>query len=241
MRHLLAPLAFALLGAVPAGAAPLALVASTTRLDYFAEKGEKVDVARTEEFLASLEQQFGLASQGKSTFSRYRNTETMLQATGYNATGVTLPRRSEVHSTLAFHPHELVHLAARGAGNPGVVFSEGLAVVIGDGGKVQGRHVQSLSGEEAGRHTYQQVADLFHLGGAGPDEYRVAGAFVIYLEGLSSRTALLRFFAACPRTTQAAAAFTTEFGASIQATWERFQQSLPRKAGGARLVAQNRL
>ena len=240
MRHQLATLALALAATVvPAEAGSLAMVASTARLDYFAEKGERVDVKRTERFLADLDKQFGTTPRTRARFVRHRNAEGIVLATGFNAVGVTLPRQAEVHSTLAYHPHELVHLVASSVGDPGVVFQEGLAVVLGDEGKVDGRHVKTLTGEEAARHTYQSVADRFRLGGAGPDQYRVAGAFVLYLEAQAGRDTVLRFFADCPRASAAPAAFSRAFGGTIEATWKDFQQSLPRRdrPAGARMAS----
>ena len=230
MRHPLATLALAFAATiVPAEAGTLAMVASTARLDYYAEKGERVDVKRTERFLADLEKQFGTTPLNKARFVRHRDAGGVVQATGFYAVGVTLPRQGEVHSTLAYHPHELVHLVASSVGDPGVVFQEGLAVLLGDEGKVDGRHVKTLTGEEADRHTYQSVADRFRLGGAGPDQYRVAAGFVLYLETQAGRDAVLRFFADCPRASTAPAAFTRAFGGSIDAKWKAFQQSLPRR------------
>jgi hypothetical protein len=226
MRNTLAALVLTLTAAIaPVDAAPLAMVASTARLDYFAENGERVDVKRTERFLEQLEKQLGTAPRSKSRFMRYRNTERLVQATGFYASGVTLPRQQEVHSTLAFHPHELVHLVASSAGDPGVVFHEGLAVLLGDEGKVAGRHVKTVTADEAAVASYQDVADRFRLGGAGPDQYRLAAAFVLYLEERAGREVVLRFFRACPRPQAAPAAFQQAFGGTIEGTWKEFQQS----------------
>jgi hypothetical protein len=230
MRNTLAALALTLTAAiVPAEAGSLAMVASTARLDYFAEKGEKVDVQKTERFLESLEKQFGHTPRARSRFVRYRNAEGVVQATGFYAAGVTLPRQHEVHSTLAYHPHELVHLVASSVGDPGVVFQEGLAVVLGDEGKVDGRHVKAVTGEEADTHTYQQVADRFRLGGAGLEHYRLAAAFMLYLDERGGRETLLGFFADCPKSSAAPAAFQRAYGSSIEEAWKQFQESRPRR------------
>jgi hypothetical protein len=226
-------LSFLALGANTALAGPLALVASTPRLDYFAERGAKVDVKRTEKFLDHLEEELGHELTTKARLVRHKTPVDMGAATGFYGSGVTLPLRNEVHSTESFHPHELVHLMASRLGDPGHLFHEGLAVILGDGGVVGRRHVRTVSREEALSRSFDAVSSAFKQNVANDHDYRLAGAFVAFLQERAGREGVRAFFAACPRSSAAPAAFQKTFGASIADMWSQWQESRPSRSTSA--------
>jgi hypothetical protein len=217
MRKFAGVLSLVLAGS-PAVAAPLpgfAPIARTDRFTFYGRSAAKVDAARTERYVEQLEGLFGQRLAGSAEYYRYDSAQEVAVGTGTFAEGVTFPAGQQVHSTLAFHPHELVHLVAGQLGQPGAFFQEGLAVALGDGGRWRGHKVDGVAkrAAESRRPLSQLVAGFDAL---DPEvAYPVAGSFVGQLIARHGLPQVAEFFRKCARGSDAQAAFAEVFGRSL--------------------------
>jgi hypothetical protein len=202
--------------AVPVQAAPLpgfALKAQTEHFSFYSREGQKVDAAKSERYLAQVEQLLGQQVNGRADYYRYANPQEIAAGTGTYAEGVTFAQAGQIHSTQEFHAHEIVHLVAGQMGNPGAFFQEGLAVALGNEGRWQGKDVDKLAAAQA------RTAKLSRLvsGFAGLDAnvaYPVAGSFVASLIKTHGITKVAQFFRACSGK-NTADAFASTFGQTL--------------------------
>jgi hypothetical protein len=84
----------------------------------------------------------GLSSVPHAELYRYERAEDVAAVTGQYVGGVTYPALRQVHSTEGSLNHEMVHLVAAQLGDPGTFFQEGLAVALGDRGRLGGRKAE---------------------------------------------------------------------------------------------------
>src|SRR2546430_9016260 len=154
MTRTMATMAAGLLAAANLQAAPLpgfVLTAQTQHFSFYSRDNQKVDSQKTERYLAQVEQLLGQQVEGRAEYYRYATAQELAAGTGTYAARLTLAHSGQIHSTQAFHAHEIVHLVAGPMGNPGVFFQEGLAVAIGDEAKWQGDDVRLLGRPGGGR------------------------------------------------------------------------------------------
>jgi hypothetical protein len=198
------------------------LTGHTAQATYYSRGSARADVRRIEAFVTRLQTQLD-APAAASQYYTYDSPEQIAAVTGHHAAGVTFGRRREVHSTQPFHRHELVHLVAAELGDPGRFFQEGLAVVLGDERRWQGRPVDSIARSHAVAGTVSALVADFD--GAHPDvAYPVAGSFVAWLidtHGIDRVRGLFRVSGA-----QGAAAFEIAFGAPLDAAAREWSRSL---------------
>jgi hypothetical protein len=208
-----------ILGGTAALAGPLpgfTLTAQTDRFIFYTRDAQKVNVEKTEKYLARLEGLLGHKVAGKATYYRYGTPEEVAAGTGMYAAGVTLPRTGEIHSTRDFHAHEIVHLVAGQIGDPGTFFQEGLAVALGNEGRWEGKDVDSLARARAKGWTLASlIADFDRLEpGIG---YPLAGSFVARLIKAHGVAKVAEFFRACgPAGSDREGAFARTFGRSLE-------------------------
>jgi hypothetical protein len=193
------------LGAVPSmnagpSAAPwplvFPLVAETQRFSIHARGREPVQVERSESYLSRIEGLLGQRVLGRVTYYRYDTSEELARATGMYAVGVTFVKSREIHSTLSFHPHEIVHLVSGQLGNPGTFFHEGLAVALGDEGRWNGRNVHTLAKPVARSRGLTRLIRDFES--VDPEvAYPAAGSFVASLIRAHGIASVATFFRAC--------------------------------------------
>jgi hypothetical protein len=211
--------------AAVASAAPLpgfVLTAQTPHVSFFS-RGEKVDTQRVEKRVVELQTLFGRPLAQRATYYRYATAQEVAAGTGHYAAGVTFAGTGEVHSTEAFHDHELVHLVAGQLGDPGAFFQEGLAVAVGNGGKWQGRSADRIAkGSTASVTAMVAGFDSFEANEA----YAVAGSFVGYLIRTEGMTKVTAFFRACGPKVDASAAFAQSFGRTLETVAGEWQKSL---------------
>jgi hypothetical protein len=214
MKVLLAVLLSSTAAAAPAVAPPgFVLTTSTTRVSFFS-RGKGVDSQRVERRIAELEVLLGQPLGRRVTYYRYADAQELAARTGHYAAGVTFASAGEVHSTEAFHDHELVHLVAGPLGDPGDFFQEGLAVAIGNHGRWRGRSVDRaaratsaatlLAMAQAFRHFDPLVA------------YPAAGSFMEHLIHTHGMARVTAFFRACRPRSDKAAAFADTFGRTLE-------------------------
>jgi hypothetical protein len=212
------------MGAV-ASAAPLpgfVLAGQTAHFSFFS-RGERIETAKVERRVSELEKIFGAPLARHANYYRYASAQEVAAGTGFYASGVTFAQTAEVHSSEAFHDHELVHLVAGQLGAPGAFFEEGLAVAVGDRGQVNGHSADKAARPYAGR--ILQIAAGFD--GTEPAVgYAVAGSFVGYLVRTHGMASVTAFFRACGPGVDPAAAFADAFGGTMQALTAQWRGTL---------------
>lgn len=195
---------------------------------------ERAALERTESYLGQLEKRLGQPLGGPIDYYRYERPEDIASQTGVYATGLTRLGDDIVHSTLDYHPHELVHAVAGNIGRPGRFFHEGLAVAIGDDGRWGKRSVHELARARAGSLTWPSLRDAFERLDADV-AYPLAGSFVQHLIETAGLPRLVSFFRACgsdrPET---AVAFRATYGRSLEDAVGDWQKRL--QEGGPRVL-----
>jgi len=218
MARTAAGVAVAVLAALNLQAAPLpgfVLTAQTEHFTFYSRDNQKVDAQKSEKYLAQVEQMLGQQVAGRAEYYRYATAQELAAGTGTYAAGLTLAHAGQIHSTQAFHAHEIVHLVAGQMGNPGLFFQEGLAVAVGNEAKWQGKDVDSLARKTAaGARLSTLVARFESL--EADTAYAVAGSFVNHLIKTHGIAKVAEFFRACPAPgANTAAVFARTFGQSL--------------------------
>jgi hypothetical protein len=210
--------------AAPAATLPgFVLTARTPHVSFFSH-GQRVDSERVERRIAELETLFGQPLGRPVTYYRYANAQEVAATTGHYAAGVTFASAGEVHSTEAFHDHELVHLVAGPLGDPGEFFQEGLAVAIGNHGRWRGQPVDDVARASAGIDlvAMAQAFDRFDPTVA----YPAAGSFVGHLIRAHGMAPVVAFFRACRPGSDRAGAFARCFGQTLEAAVSDWRRAL---------------
>jgi hypothetical protein len=217
----------------------------TARVRFFTRTSSGLDrrqAERTDSFLARMETALGQDLPEPIEYYRYERPEDIAVQTGVYATGLTRLGDKLVHSTLDYHPHELVHAVAGRLGNPGRLFHEGLAVALGDEGKWGGRDVHDIARRRAGGLDWADLREAFERRDVDV-AYPVAGSFVKDLIAVDGVPRLVAFLRACPTPTATTGAFRRVYGRSLEDAVAQWQQRLgvPRKdlprAGNASRIA----
>jgi hypothetical protein len=204
-------------GQVEAAALPgFALVAQTQHFSFYSRNPRlKVDADKAEQSLRELSALLGQPVEGRAEFFRHERAEDIALYTGVYSTGFAEQSGERLHSILPNHPHEIVHIVAVRMGQPGDFFQEGLAVALGDHGRLNGVPVERLAKKALARYQAAVVANEFKSVDANA-AYAVAGAFVEHLiqtRGLNKVADLFRACADGPG--QRDAAFAQIFGRSL--------------------------
>jgi len=200
------------------------LAAQTPRFSFYS-RGAKVDADKSEKYLAKVEQVLGAQFSGHAEYYRYESVSEVAVATGNYAEGVTLPGQKQIHSAHGFHAHEIVHLLATQLGNPGPMFHEGLAVVLGNDSKWGGKGVDEIAKRALKGRNAENVLGQFET---IPTDisYPVAASFVGSLAAQHGMAKLADFFRACPQPGQREAAFQQTFGVSYSQAVAAWSQAL---------------
>jgi hypothetical protein len=225
----LAIVALALPASLEAGS-PLAGFALRAESEHFAfyshDGAPDPDVKGSERFLASVEQALGHQVSGRSQYYIVGHPADVYAATGLHADGVTSPAEGWILSVRGYHPHEIVHRVAGELGDPGLLFHEGLAVALGERGRLQGEQVDELARRALGAHPFEDFMTNFRARDA-LEAYAVAGSFVGHLLRRHSAARLADFFRACERTGRPCPkAFARVFGQSLADAVADWQQSI---------------
>ena len=190
------------------------VAAQTTNFVFLTRDAKPVDAEKNQRFLDETSQRLGVQVVGQSAYYRYAWPEEIGFAIGTNAAGAALTT-GEILSTRAFDAHEIVHRVALQLGDPGALFNEGLAVELGDHGRVANVKVDGLARKLVGRVPFRSLADRFLSLEPGV-RYPLAGSFMRFLvkrHGLDKVTA---FFRACGTKGEGRdARFAEQFGQSL--------------------------
>jgi hypothetical protein len=209
-------------------ASPLAGFELRARSEHFAfyarEAGDKPDVRRSERFLAKVERELGHDVVGRSDYYIMEHQVDVFAATGIYSEGATFLADGRILSVRGYHPHELVHRVAGELGDPGLLFHEGLAVALGDDGRLGGKRVDDLAARALRKHPFEHYLEGFRAQQPA-DAYAVAGSLVSYLLRRHSPALLADFFRACGEAGQPNRhEFARIFGRSLKDTvgdWQR--------------------
>ena len=213
--------------AVPAAGGSLpgfVLKAQTEHFSFYSRNGQKVDVEKSERYLARVQAQLGHRVTGRAAYYRYETPQEIAAGTGTWAEGVTFARAGQIHTTQEFHAHEIVHLVAGQMGNPGAFFHEGLAVALGNEGRWRGKQVDELARAATRRVPLAAIVKGF-AGYAADLTYPVAGSFVAKLIERHGIEKVAAFFRACTgqNTTEA---FARTFGVTLDEAGAAWAASL---------------
>lgn len=193
------------------------LEARTAHVSYFSRGKGRVDVKRSEAFLARLSEVFGEAPEGwRLEYYLHGSARSVRAAGGAHATGVTDLVAGRIDSVRAFHPHELVHAVAGRVGRCPVFFAEGIAVALTSEARWGDRGIDDVA-----RTALASGARLepFLRSFENQDPrlaYPVAGSFVAFLldrHGIGPLVAFLRECGPSPRRYERA--FRRAFGRSV--------------------------
>ena len=216
MRKTAAGTLLLLLAGSASQAAPLpgfVLTGQTPRVSFYS-RGENVDASKVERRVAELERLLGQPLGRRVSYYRYATPQEVAAGTGHYAAGVTFAATGEVHSTEAFHDHELVHVVAGQLGDPGAFFQEGLAVALAGKGRWQGRSPDGLA-RRAGELDLRAMAAGFDR--FDPEvAYPVAGSFVSHLIRTHGLGQVVAFFRACGPGADPLAEFARSFGRPLE-------------------------
>jgi hypothetical protein len=218
--------AISLMGAANVAAAPLAgfnLVASTPRFSHYARDTKKVDVEAYEKQLSRLESLLGATVDHKVEFYSYERPEEIAAVTGRYADGFFFPAQGQIHATKGAREHEMVHLVAHELGDPGAFFQEGLAVALGNHGKLGGHPVEKVAKRVVSAASIESLAGRARI--EDWESVATAGAFVEWLIERHGVETVASFFRASGRS-GSPAAFETSFGTSLRTASADFAKSL---------------
>ncbi|HWX25164.1 MAG TPA: hypothetical protein VN083_08995 [Vicinamibacteria bacterium] len=193
-------------------------VAQTANFVFYSQDGQAVDAARTQRFFEETSHLLGSTPEGRTNYYRYQFPEQIAVTTGLTVAGLTVPGTGEIHSSKAFHPHEIVHRVAAALGDPGAFFQEGLAVALGDRGRWNGVAVDTIAARLVSRvKNIQALVDGF--GGIDSNSsYPLAGSFVGFLLKTHGARSVALFFEACGREpAQRDQNFAKVFGVTLEA------------------------
>jgi len=204
-----------------AQAAPLpgfALVSQTPHfLFYSRDPHLKIAANEAERCLREISELLGQPVKGQTEFFRHERAEDVAAYTGVYSTGFAEQSGDRLHSALPNHPHEIVHIVAFRLGQPGDFFQEGLAVALGDHGKVGGVAAERVAKAALAHCRATTVVAAFR--DVDPTAaYAIAGAFVEHLIRTRGVAKIVEFFRACPDgPSQRDVAFARVFGRSLDA------------------------
>lgn len=188
--------------------------AQTTNFVFLSRDARPVDAERNQKFLVETSQRLGVQVVGQFAYYRYAWPEEIGMTIGTNAAGAALTT-GEILSTREFDGHEIVHRVSVQLGDPGALFNEGLAVELGDHGRVANVRVDDLARRLVSRVPFRSLVDDFLSLPPGV-RYPLAGSFMRFLlkrHGLDKVTA---FFRACGTSSDGRdARFAEQFGQSL--------------------------
>ena len=200
------------------------LVAETPHFTHFARVGAKGGAGRREETLLHYERLLGTQVSGRIEWYGYERPEQIAATTGHYVAGYFERGSGRLHATPAAEKHEIVHAVAYELGDPGRFFHEGLAVTLGNNGRLG-----SYSADREAKRLLRSAAPgLLVSGRIQVEDWErdlVAASFVKWLIDQHGLPALVAFFRACGRA-GSPVAFATSFGQTLDQASVEWAQSL---------------
>jgi hypothetical protein len=240
MRRSIILAAFALLPAVfpdsPGCAAPAGLIptARTEHFRFYAGHSGKgghvlqVDAGGNERALRDLSARLGVTFEGIIEYQRFQYPEEVAFHAGdpsLLSTGVAHPESGVIQSILPSHPHEIVHILSPRLGRPSAFFVEGLAVELGDKGKIRGQAVDEIARRYVRSTPPERVMASFR--DVDPwAAYSIAGSFSRFLVRRYGLATLTAFFRASRPGVREEDAFRDSFGLSLTAALDEWRAAL---------------
>ncbi len=200
--------------------------AQSEHFDFFTRESRDVEPRKLEACLGRFEHTLGVRVPGRIAYYRYLSPEQVQVATGMWAAGVAFAAERTIYSTMAFQPHEVVHLVAGQLGDPGRFFQEGLAVALGDDGRWNGKSADA--GARAALHGHPLLVSEILSRQDGMETgslYPLAGSFVGYLLKTYGAPAVSAFFRGTAGD-GVPVAFERSFGTTLDAAGEQWMARL---------------
>ena len=138
-------------------------------LFYSRDPHLKIAANEAERCLREISELLGQPVKGQTEFFRHERAEDVAAYTGVYSTGFAEQSGDRLHSALPNHPHEIVHIVAFRLGQPGDFFQEGLAVALGDHGKVGGLPAERVAKAALAHCRTRGVAKIVEFFRACPD------------------------------------------------------------------------
>jgi hypothetical protein len=200
-------------------------VAQTAHFTHFARAGARTDAGRREKQLARVERLLQVRVSRRIDYYAYETPQEILDATGRYAAGYFFPGLGQVHATPEAEAHEIVHLVAHELGDPGPFFNEGLAVVLGNKGRLGGWPADRVARSVLRRVSPQALLARFASLQSKWEAVAAAGSFVAWLEERHGTPKLAAFFRDCGRTGRPVA-FETTFAQPLSEALDAWARSL---------------
>ena len=200
------------------------LVAETPHFAHYTRVGAKGGVGHREETLLHYEQLLGTQVSGRIEWYAYERPEQVAAATGHYLAGYFEIATGRLHATPEAEKHEIVHAVAYELGDPGSFFHEGLAVTLGNNGRLGG-----YSADREAKRLLRNTSPRALVGGVlqlGDWETSlVAASFVKWLIDQHGLPAVVAFFRACNRA-GSPVAFAASFGQTLDQASTEWARSL---------------
>ena len=187
---------------VVAAQSPLTPIVETEHFRFLAGPSTsgalKVDAKASERAFGELSSQLGVTLEAKIEYQRLEFPEQVAVFAGDSSlwtTGVAHPESLVIQSTLPSHPHEIVHILSHQLGRPSAFFVEGLAVELGDRGRLYGQSVDSLARKLAQGPLVEQTLSSFRDVDSAAS-YALAGSFTRHVVRTWGLPRLVQFFKA---------------------------------------------
>lgn len=195
-------------------AAPLegfARVAESDHFTHFAREKAKTDVGRREQQVVRVEKLLDVKLGRRVEYYAYTRPEEIQAVTGHYVAGYFYPSLGQVHATPDAEAHEIVHLVAHELGDPGPFFHEGLAVALGNRGRMGGWPIDRVARTLLHRLAPEALEARFASLQSSWEAVAAAGSFVTWLSDKHGVSKVSAFFRACGRTGRPVA-FEATFG-----------------------------
>jgi hypothetical protein len=200
-------------------------VAETAHFTHFARAGARTDAGRREKHLARVERLLEVRVDRHIDYYAYETPEEIQAVTGRYAAGYFFPSLGQVHATPEAEAHEIVHLVSHGLGDPGPFFNEGLAVALGNEGRLGGRPADRVARSVLSRISPEGLEARFASLQSSWEAVAAAGSFVAWLEDRHGMKKVAAFFRQCGRTGRPVA-FETTFASPLPEALQAWARSL---------------
>ena len=188
-----------------------ALMAESDHFTHFAREKAKTDVGRREQQVVRLEKLLDVKLGRRVEYYSYVRPEEIQAVTGHYVAGYFYPSLGQVHATPDAEAHEIVHLVAHELGDPGPFFQEGLAVTLGNRGRMGGWPIDRVARTLLHRLSPEALEARFGSLQSSWEAVAAAGSFVTWLNGRYGVSRVSAFFRACAQTGRPVA-FEATFG-----------------------------
>lgn len=220
-------------------AAGISRQAESPRFIHFASAPQPKRVRVRERFTERLEAKLGVRVSRRIEFFAYEGQQEVTRALGRPLAGFFAQDLAQVHAAPEAEEHELVHVVSYELGNPGLLFNEGLAVALGNEGRLGRQPVDRIARSILQRLDAETALELAGKG-QSYEASCVAGSFVARLIKVHGLPKMAAFFRASGKRGKPVA-FEATFGIDLRTAAADWGRSLgvkqPLESAAGRQVA----